>query len=577
MTTPPEVLLQQLKAALRKGGWKENIPKAEAMKELLKHVEERRAAALKHFLESGEKEEHFHFRDPIQEEVLEVEKLFVEAQRSHAQSQKTEALQRSRAKEAILSSLRKELSPKLITSAAWQRIEALKQQWTDLPDPPAKYYKKQQLTYASLLRQAQEQQHIVRALKSLDKEKNTAKKASLLEQLRALQASTTDTAAYLQAVSLQKQYKKVGPALPEKEESLLSQFDSIYKAIEANYQIVREEEKQQAEEILAARKQLLDELEHCLSGPVPETSAAWQLRSKAVQDLREKWQALPTSLLTSTSQKNCSQRFWQQVKAFYKAKKKTLAATLKTQAEHLKERKVLIEQAEALLQADTLEVEAFFTLQKQWKSAGAVSPKGHQNIHQAWKELQNRFFERRDKLQQSLEQEAQLQYALYESLDKALSALTKRETFSLEELASALDTCPNSTLPGYLHKRWTQRCSLQIASLLHPFFTQEAPPFEELKAHLTSFKRSSGLGSSLKLLSKKKKLQQNYRSLRKEVELLRLNSQRFRIKQSEKNPIQLQISKNISQQETHTQQLEQLIQLYSILLGTEDERSKTSS
>ena len=568
----PKLLLQQLKKDLRTGSWKESIPEAvSVMKKLLKHVDETRAAALRCFVESGEKPEHFDFRDSFQKEVSTLEKAFAEAQLSYAHSQRTEARQRSAKKEDVLSEIRKELSSELITNTAWQRIEALKKKWEALPEPPTEYYKKHQAAYAALLRQAYERQHIVRALRNLDKEKNTAKKAALLERLGALQAATTDTATYLKALSLEKQYKKIGPALPEKEEGLFSQFTSTCEAIKASCQSAQKEEKKRSNEILEARGKILEELEQCLIYKTLETSVAWKSRNEKVQELREKWQALPSSLFISTAQEDYSQKFWQKIKTFYKAKKKSLATAVKTQQEHLKIRKALIKEVEELLRADKLDVEAFFELQKQWKVAGTVPRKEQKSIHQTWKELQTRFFERKDELQQSLEQEKQSQYALYKPFDKALSVLTKSKTISLEMFASALNECPKNSLP----ERWTQRCSLQIATILQHFFNQKEPPFEELKQHLESFKKSSDLGSSSKLLDKKKKLEQSCRKLQRNTELLKINIQRLHFKKNRENPIQQQLSGNISQQEVQIQQLKQLTQLYKILLSTKE--SKVSS
>ena len=495
--------LKKLEKQLKQPMSRESVQEIEGpLLQLEAYVDAQRAAALTHFLATGEEEQHFDYHDLNYHEVKNAKKDFLRKKKEYLATEKEHLAQQHRDRRHILQELRKILNSQVIQSSSWARINALKTTWAELPEPSDG----QRTAYEALMQRAQKRQEIVSAFIHLDEGKKEEEKLIQSQALKLTAQQATLRLTYLEA------------------------------------------------------------LEKLLSDSVPETSSEWQSRSQRVEAMQADWQKLPTSPVFNALDRDCIKKFRKLIKDFYTSKKAYFSAVSQEQLQQLKLRQGLIEEAEHILSAESLDTESFFELQKKWKAAGPVSHQVHKKIHKQWKELQTRFYAQKKDQDGRLVEEAEAQYALYEPLYKSLSTLIKSKQVSLEALSLALDECPEPRLPPHLHTRWTQQCSHQMANLLSHILRQDsAPSLGDLVSLLKAFKRRSGLGSSPKLLSKQKQLKGRTRDLEKEILIYQTNLDRLR-SSDPSHPLRTRIVKQIHQQEQQLQHYDQLLRLYEILV-----------
>ena len=492
--------LKQLKQQLSRSTSEVPIDQLEStFNQLNQYAEALRLHALEQFLATGAEEKDFQYRDPTYEAVKECQQLLVKKKKDANHTLQQQRDQQHARRRAILHDLRKIIHRRFIDPSYEARIEVLKQAWDQLPGASDR----QQLAYETLMQRRTKQQEILSAFRALDEEKKEEAKRLRSEELKVV------------------------------------------------------------EEAARARSRHLEALEQHLSAPFPDTTPQWQKLNQSIEAIQSQWKQLPARPAFDASDRACIKTFNQRIRTFYEAKRAHFATLAEAYQQQLTLRQSLIAEAKHLLEAQTLSTDAFFELQKKWKTAGPVAYKDHKSIHEQWKELQNQFYGRKKLQGQQLEEEQKEQYTLYDPLNKSLSTLLKLEKISIEQLSSALDQCPEptSSLPD---ERCVEHCVQQLLRLLDQMIKAELPPIGPLISLLKSFKKKTQLDHLPKLEIKQKQLKGRIQFLRQELHIFSTNLDRLR--SNSQNPMRQKIIQEIQKTEQQIKEQEYLLKLYQVLV-----------
>lgn len=285
---------------------------------------------------------------------------------------------------------------------------------------------------------------ISRELRDLDHKKNQELKEELIQKAEALKNEPSVRRALDQLRVLHEQWKEIGPAAKEINDSIWEKFKAASDLVHTRKQALLEDAKVKQEENLKVKLELLEKMK-AESVKTFTSHKDWQEQGKAVDALFEEWKKV------GHVPKEDEDRTWKAFRdarlSFFKNRESFYGQQREVYRTHIADKTALCEKAEALKDSTDWKNTPikFRQLQEAWKKTGPVPKKQGDKLWERFRGAADFFFENRNK--HFAEQDAS--YKANSDARAALIAEVKSLTLP-EDLAAA-----RNVISDY-QKKWSE-------------------------------------------------------------------------------------------------------------------------
>ncbi len=402
-------------------------------------IQEEKQSALHKYLEEGGEEDGFEYKEDEQTQTF--YKIYNEIQKrrqEYISKQEQSKEQNLQKKEEILDQIRKLLEN---PESSLEELKKLQKAWKEVGSVQPQLNKNLWASYSALLDLFYDQRSIHFELLELDRKKNLAIKLTLCEKAERLVEYEIINQAIKELNELHEEFKHIGPVPKEEREALWLRFkaasDRVYDR-KREYHRKLDEEKQKN---LAEKIKLCEEIAPYTAFE-SEKVTEWNIKTKEVLALQKRWEAI--KLIPRENVKEVSKNFWTPFKTFFNNKNAFIRTLDEEREENLKQKIVLCEEADQLVNGDhdaKAVAEQLKNLQQKWKDIGPVPAKQRQSIYNRFKATCDAFFNRRREAYAEQEKE------YTENLQKKTAICEKIEQLQPDENTS------NDTVHQFI-KEW---------------------------------------------------------------------------------------------------------------------------
>ncbi len=322
---------------------------------------------------------------------------------------------------------------------SWTAFKQIQDEWKAAGNIHSAHNNTLWQTYHALVDRYFSNRDIYFELKELDRKRNMQQKIELCEKVEKLAQQTAETpvtgAMLNEASALFEEYKHIGPAPREANELLWQRFkgamDTLYGKKREQLGSVRE----QAEEVYKLKADIAALVE-TFTGFQSSSINDWNDQTKALLAIQDQWNAVKGSMPREKG-REISQKFWGDVKTFFRRKGEFFRQLEAKRDENLKAKLALCEQVEALLENSDTSAEAtnqVIEIQKRWKSIGHVSEKQRDKIFNRFKAACDEFFNRKRGKSAETDRQFEENLRLKNELIGQIEAEAKAEAPSLDRL-----------------------------------------------------------------------------------------------------------------------------------------------
>lgn len=321
----------------------------------------------------------------------------------------------------------------------WAAFKQIQEEWKAAGNVHSAHNNTLWDTYHALVDRYFNNRNIYFELKELDRKRNMQHKIELCEKVEKLAQQSAEapvTGAMLnEATSLFEEYKHVGPAPREANEVLWQRFKA---AMDTLYGKKREQlgaSKEQAEEVYKLKADIA-----ALAGTFTTFQSSsineWNDKTKALLAVQDQWNAVKGSMPREKG-REISQKFWADVKTFFRHKGEFFRQLEAKRDENLKAKTALIEQVEGLLESGDTSAEAtnqVIEAQKRWKSIGHVPEKQRDKVFNRFKAACDAFFAKKRGKSAETDKQYEDNLRLKNELIARIESEAKADSPSLEQL-----------------------------------------------------------------------------------------------------------------------------------------------
>ncbi len=283
---------------------------------------------------------------------------------------------------------------------SWAAFKAIQDEWKAAGNIYSPHNETLWKTYHALVDRYFSNRDIYFELKELDRKRNMQQKIELCEKVEKISQQAeeiTVTGAMLnEASALFEEYKHVGPAPREANELLWQRFKAAMDLLYGKKRGQLGATREQAEEVFRLKADIAAVAE-TLTTFQSTSINDWNDKTKALLAVQDQWNAVKGSMPREKG-REISQKFWADVKTFFRRKGEFFRQLEAKRDENLKAKLALCEQVEALLEAGDTSAEAtnqVIEVQKRWKAIGHVPEKQRDKLFNRFKAGCDAFFERK--------------------------------------------------------------------------------------------------------------------------------------------------------------------------------------
>jgi hypothetical protein len=294
-------------------------------------------------------------------------------------------------------------------------------------------------TYHALVDRYFSNRDIYFELKELDRKRNMQQKIELCEKVEKLAQQAADgqvTGALLnEAAGLFDEYKHVGPAPREANELLWQRFKAAMDTLYAKKREQLGSAREQAEEVYKLKADIAA-LAETFTTFQSSSINEWNDKTKALLAVQEQWNGVKGSMPREKG-REISQKFWADVKTFFRRKGEFFRQLEAKRDENLKAKTGLCEQVEALLESQDTSAEAtnqVIDAQKRWKTIGHVPEKQRDKIFNRFKAACDEFFNRKRGKSADTDRQFEENLRLKNELIVSIETEAKADSPTLERL-----------------------------------------------------------------------------------------------------------------------------------------------
>lgn len=322
---------------------------------------------------------------------------------------------------------------------SWAAFKAIQDEWKAAGNIYSPHNETLWKTYHALVDRYFSNRDIYFELKELDRKRNMQQKIELCEKVERLSQQAEEvpvTGAMLnEASALFEEYKHVGPAPREANELLWQRFKAAMDLLYGKKRGQLGASREQADEVYRLKADIAAVAESLTTFQSTSINE-WNDKTKDLLAVQDQWNAVKGSMPREKG-REISQKFWADVKTFFRRKGEFFRQLEAKRDENLKAKLALCEQVEALLEAGDTSADAtnqVIDVQKRWKVIGHVPEKQRDKIFNRFKAACDGFFERKRGKSADTDRQFDENLKLKTDLVSRIEREAKSGTTSLDQL-----------------------------------------------------------------------------------------------------------------------------------------------
>ncbi|MGI9532716.1 DUF349 domain-containing protein [Lutimonas sp.] len=354
------------------------------------------------FLKSGGEEADFFLSAPIKHKFDELMSDYKRKRQYFYKEVERTQKENLELKQALIDEL-KELINNAEASTMYKNFRVLQERWREVGQIPHAKYNDVWRTYHHHVERFYDLLHLNNDFRDLDFRHNLEEKSKLIKKAEVLAEEEDVNHAFKELQILHRMWKEdIGPVARELREEVWHKFSEATKKIHKK----RHDFQDQLEEKFKANVGLkLSVIEKIKGLDISANSSHkdWQQSIKKLEALRDEFFAIgrvPKSKNEEVWQlfRDATRKFNSEKNSFYKGIKND-------QAENLKKKLLLVEQAESLKESEDwgMATEVFKKVQAEWKKIGHVPRRDSDKIWKRFKDACNHYFDRLHEKQNDLD------------------------------------------------------------------------------------------------------------------------------------------------------------------------------
>lgn len=279
---------------------------------------------------------------------------------------------------------------------AFPTVRELQAQFKEIGEVPQTVSSELWKSYQDAVERFYDQLKINKELRDYDFKKNLAEKEAIITEAEKLKDEEDVIVAFKRLQEFHDQWRAIGPVPKDVREEIWGRFKEISTEIHKRYQDFFVERKNRERENEEAKTALCERIE-ALDWHDLKTYAAWDNMTKEFIAAQEEWKKL--GYASRKSNNALFNRFRSACDKFFSAKAEFFKKMKDVLSENLEKKIALCERAEALKESTDWRAtaEELATLQKEWKTIGAVAKKHSDQVWRRFLDACDYFFDRKKK------------------------------------------------------------------------------------------------------------------------------------------------------------------------------------
>ena len=388
-----------------------------------------------------------------------------------AEQQRKEEQQReenSLRKEAILDRLQTMLESTDVDQTSYNDFKALQQEWKGIGEVPATKVSDLWKRYQLLTERFYDILKLSIEFREYDFKKNLEAKTRLCEAAERLADEQDVISAFHQLQKLHEEFREIGPVAKELREEVWTRFKAASTVVNKRHQQHFEALKERENDNLEKKTALCEKVEG-IDFTALDTYSQWDEKTQEVIALQEEWKTIgfaPQKMNNKIFERfrAACDAFFQRKAEYYKDMKDGLSANL--------EKKIaLCEKAEALQNSTDWKgtTDKLTTLQREWKSIGAVPKKQSDAIWKRFNAACDTFFDNRKAATSSQRTEEMQNLDKKKAVIEQLAAINP-EAATAEDQAKMHDLIKEWNSIGHVPFREKDKVYKQYKALIDTLF-----------------------------------------------------------------------------------------------------------
>jgi len=347
------------------------------------------------FLASGEPAEAF---SPPHDELSDAMQELIQQFRKKREEEKAEIEEERKknlaAKYEVIEGIKDLVNQQESLHHTFDKFRALQKRWREIGPVPANEVKDMWENYHLHVENFYNYIKINKELRDLDLKKNYEAKLELCEKAEKLLMEPSIVKAFKTLQKYHDQWREIGPVPREKKEELWERFREATIKINQKHQEYLEEQKQQLQKNLEAKKELCEKVEAVLEEDI-KNPRQWEKASKNIIELQRLWKTI--GFAPKKENQEIYQRFRKACDAFFDRKRDFFKRYKEEQQNNLELKNELVREAEALKDSTDWKntTEELIRIQKKWKEIGPVPRKHSDAIWKRFRGACDHFFNRK--------------------------------------------------------------------------------------------------------------------------------------------------------------------------------------
>ncbi|MGM0376582.1 MAG: DUF349 domain-containing protein [Bacteroidota bacterium] len=347
------------------------------------------------FLASGEPAEAF---SPPHDELSDAMQDLIQQFRKKREEEKAQVEEEKKknlaAKYEVIEGIKDLVNQQESLHHTFDKFRALQRRWREIGPVPANEVKDMWENYHLHVENFYNYIKINKELRDLDLKKNYEAKLALCEKAEKLLMEPSIVKAFKTLQKYHDQWRETGPVPRDKKEELWERFREATVKINQKHQEYLEEQKQQLQKNLEAKKELCEKVEAVLEEDI-KSPREWEKTSKNIIEFQRLWKTI--GFAPKKENQEIYQRFRKACDAFFDRKRDFFKRYKEEQQNNLQLKNELVQQAEALKDSTDWKntTEELIRIQKKWKEIGPVPRKHSDAIWKRFRGACDHFFNRK--------------------------------------------------------------------------------------------------------------------------------------------------------------------------------------
>lgn len=341
--------------------------------------------------EGGNPEEYIAPLDPDEETIRTLLALIKEKRSDERRQLETQLAENARRKQAIIDELRNMSADTDNVNRHWQRAKELQAEFKEIGDVAQEQATALWKNFTSAVELFYDQWKINKELRDYDFKKNLSEKQLIIGQTQALAEEEDIITAFHRLQDLHQKWRETGPVAKELRDEIWDKFRDASAVVSKRYQAHFEERKAKERANEQAKIQLCEQaetLEFGDSTPAPQ----WNVLTQQIIELQNQWKQIGPAPRKVNNELYA--RFRSTADKFFSAKAEYFKNVKDTQAQNLKLKAQLCEQAEALIDSTEWRktTDRILQLKEEWKKIGPAPRKSSDAIWRRFMDACDKFF-----------------------------------------------------------------------------------------------------------------------------------------------------------------------------------------